>query len=690
MIDILNKVSSVVSPYDGKTHLSIAYKQPLEAKPQETLLAWATKVDITPPPGLPTAGHSVYSTNGVGFRNKLKARVVYLKPKQGRPVALVQCDLIAGSRIVHHKVAEMIADKTDVDSPGLVICATHTHSGPANFMGNKFYNDTVGNSMGFIEKYFNFLCERLSSAVIDAYENRKPAKIATGTTTVTGVTKNRSLPAFLKNKNIQNQKDAPNEYQAINPDLHMIRIDCQTEDGSYLPVGAFTNFSNHPNSRPSELENLYHGDITAFAERILEQNIKKQFKPAWDTVHAAANYTHGDCNPNHSETIVENFADLRKLGQTIADRAFELFLTLGKELTTEATIGSRAREIDLLKENVAENIHIAKRPAMGLASMAGAKGRGRGSLVTNVPFFAAGYPRKNFKDSDQGEKRVAFGVFQQLRYKKEDYPHHFFAQIIQINDHVLLPMPWEVTAESGKRIANHLQEKAKSAGASQPLKFIVTNVSNGYFGYMTTPEEYSQQYYEGGSNQYGANTCDYIKLQLGQDIEKFVKGEAQPSLASSYHVSLHSKDYYPEDLVPTGNRSAYTQPVYQPATGREEAYWEFQWQDVPANMIEFHRSLVRIEARDSNDQWVPLEIDGVPVDDDGMDISVKHLNQFTETNMALYQVRWHSPELDQGKEYRFAILPRNNWEQLSSQSFKATNSGTQYQSSQRIAQGELA
>ena len=672
MSGFLEKPLSIVAPYDKTSQLTIRYKQPLEAKNQKTLLAWATKIDITPPPGLPTAGHSLYASFGVGFRNKLMARVAYIKPKKGRPVALVQCDLISGSRIVHHKVAELIADKTDIDSAGLVITATHTHSGPGNYVGNNFYNDLISNAKGFIEKYFVFICEQIAVAVIEAYDNRKPARVATGTTTVENVTKNRSLPAYLLNENIQKQKTSPNEFDAVNPHLHMIRIDCQDDQGAYVPIGTFTNFSNHPNSRPSELDDLYHGDVTAFSERVLEQRIKKHYNTAWEPVHAAANGAHGDCNPNHSEEITENFSDLRALGETIANRAFDLFVSLDKRLKDDAVIRYQAREIDLLKENRAGHVQLAKRPAMGMASLAGAAGRGRGSFTRNVPFFAAGYPRRMFTGSEHGTKRIAFGVLQKLRYKKKDYPHYFFAQIIQIDDHVLLPLPWEVTFESGNRIEAYVKNKAEAAGMGEAHKYIITDVSNGYLGYMTTPEEYSLQFYEGGSNHYGANTCDFVKVQLGREIENFVKGNVVPDLPKTYNVSLHSTDYYPKELIPKGARATQESPIYKPYKEKKESFWGYKWLDVPPGLIDFHRPLILVEMSIDNKAWEPLAVDGIPVNDAGMDISVRLLKPIDAQNMGHYETRWHNPMTDNGKYYRFAILPRGGLKEFHSPSFSVS------------------
>ncbi len=141
----------------AKANILIPYQEPLESTEEKTLLAGVSSVDITPPPGMPAAGHSMFSCNCYGVRTKLKARVFYLKPEKDKPVALVQCDLLSGSLLVHHKVARMVAEKTDVDAAGLAICGTHTHSGPGNYFASIMYNNNASNKPGLEVNYLEFL-----------------------------------------------------------------------------------------------------------------------------------------------------------------------------------------------------------------------------------------------------------------------------------------------------------------------------------------------------------------------------------------------------------------------------------------------------------------------------------------------------------------------------------------------------
>src|SRR5438874_4387166 len=97
---------------DGTTKrmvLAVTTPEPLALPHVEGLLAGAAEVDITPPPGMPKAGHSRNAHDGTGFRTRLRARVVHLRA--GRTsLALIATDLLAGSAVVHHLVAEQIAE----------------------------------------------------------------------------------------------------------------------------------------------------------------------------------------------------------------------------------------------------------------------------------------------------------------------------------------------------------------------------------------------------------------------------------------------------------------------------------------------------------------------------------------------------------------------------------------------------
>ena len=270
------------------TNVHIAYDPP-RSLPSNILLAGASKVDITPPPGMPLAGYSSNAYFAKGFRTRLYARVIYLK-SDNVAIALVQCDLLSGSSLVQKKVAQLVSHSTDVLYTGIVMAGTHTHSGPGNYFESNFYNRFASNASGFNEEYFTFLCNQIATAIIQAYTTRKPAMIAYGTKTLYGFTRNRSFNAYKANTN----NCALNPLKAVNPTMHMIRVDTLVE-GKQKPLAAFTVFSIHGTTVPDS-NTLYSADVFAYIERELEWEMQRHGVNQF--VHAVCNGSHADNAPN--------------------------------------------------------------------------------------------------------------------------------------------------------------------------------------------------------------------------------------------------------------------------------------------------------------------------------------------------------------------------------------------------------
>lgn len=640
-----------------KKEIKTRYRTPQSPAQEKTLVAGAARIDITPPPGMTMAGYSTFADNAVGVRTKLFARVLYLKNKKDPGVALVQIDCLSGSILVHRLVAEMIAGRTDIDAGGLLLAGTHTHSGPGSFFGSNFYNKMAASKPGFDPEYTEFMSRRIADAVIEAYDKRVPAKIATGKIEVTGVTVNRSYPAYLKNEKLEDESSRENAHTALNPWLYMIRVDGRDRSGKYLPLGAFTNFSLHPNTNPALIGSLFSGDVTGFTERMVENELVKRYSLKQRPVHCAANLTHGDVNANYAQEYHENFTHQKIIARVIADRSLELFTSLDKKLKANVPVRYRARLTDLQEETSFEGIALAGNPSPGYASAGGALGKGRRTPYSYVPPFRPGMPRLIFKGGEQGAKRIP--VFGLLRFvfRKKDYPRHCLFQVIQVGDLLMVPLPWEVTTEIGRRIARKALDEGRKSGLKELKESFICDTSNGYFGYLNTPEEYSLQFYEGGSNFYGPNTGPFAAAQAGALSRKIAREGSGSSIPESLSFNMNVKKYMPEKSTPAGKRRAAAEPAFYPTNISDEPYWSFSWYDLQADKIEFHQPLVSVEVKKGK-SWKPLEVDGIFVNDQESDLAVIHLRDEPDEATALWEVRWLSPCRCRGEEYRFKIEPR--------------------------------
>ena len=649
--------------------LEIHRKKALPGVNHSFLKAGMIAVDITPPPGLPMGGYSEMGNYGQGFRTRLKARVLYLKPARGPAVALVQTDLVSGSRLLHHRVAELIAARTDVDSAGLLVLGSHSHSTPGNFLASRFFNTWLSNDKGFEKNFFKFLSNRIADAVVEAYETRRHAKIGIGTAEIFGVTYNRSYGAYLNNKTVKSLKPdkIPDIYHAVNPVLHMIRVDVRDKDGKFKPLGAFSHFSIHPVVIPPD-NIFYNADVFAYVQRELEWGVKQYYRTPWHPVHATANFTHGDNNPVHEKEVREGFKYAGLIGKRIGRRALKLFLSLDGQLKENVPVRFTVRELDLRKNRSINEIEICERPVIGVSQPTGARDRST-PIIKYLPFFRPGWPRWFFTGSCQGRKRWLLSLGQYLYFDIEEFPRDLFIQTIQIGDSTILALPFEVTTEMGKRLAARAAQGARSAGVSRPGRYIVTSLANGYSGYVTTEEEYERQYYEGGSNLYGPRTGQFLGEHLFQMSEELARNKPVPAIYPRSSFNLRHISYLQEDMAPGGRRKTGGGPTFIQMDPDQENYWSYIWFDVPPARIQLHRPLIEIEVQDATGRWTLLTRNQRPENDSQYNIALRFLAEDYEKRMGVYEVRWYNPPAGKGKKYRFRIRPRGPFKNFVSPEF---------------------
>jgi len=664
----------------------ITVNQPIPAQVAKTgtPTAGAISVDVTPPPGMPMGGYSIMANSGKGFRTRLKARVIYLNDGQGNSTALVQTDLTAGSLLVQHKVVESVAKKTGLNASDIVITASHSHSAPVNHFENDFYNKHMSNGQGLEEEFLAFISQRIADGIIMAYEQRRPAKVATGRKDIYGYNRNRSLDSYVLNDNITgiNLEDPEAKFKAINPAMFMIRIDVQDDKGRYKPLAAFSSFSIHATALSVPVD-VYNADLFAYAQKDLEWAIQRKYDTPWAVVHGLTNGTQGDMAPaledNGDNTFVHfevNWKAAKKLGQGIGKEAIELFESLESELSDQVEIKTAARELNISQNNTIDDIELCEEPAVGAPVAAGAYER-RTPYLAFIPFLKGGNVMSRswvYNDGCQGNKaHLGFKYIQPLFEPIESFPNTVLFQLVQVNDTVVIPLPFEVTTEAGRRISERVKTEFLNANNKIKHTWVAGN-ANGYFGYTTTPEEYERQNYEGGHTLYGVYTTPYLSAQLGQLAQDF-NGKAEVlELFPQWQYDVAVNEFFPEKIIATGKRNVLEQPhVYAAEVANEEDYIEFEWLDVGASEISLHMPLAKVETL-INGQWVEMQNAGEPINDDGYDLEIR-LTDEEDQGMAEYQVRWYNPVA--GGQYRFVISARGQQAELVSKTFTFSSAASE-------------
>jgi len=92
-------------------------------------------------------------------------------------------------------------------------------------------------------------------------------------------------------------------------------------------------------------------------------------------------------------------------------------------------------------------------------------------------------------------------------------------------------VPGEVTTTAGRRMREQMLASAREAG--QPVSAaLILGHANGYMEYVTTAEEYTAQYYEGGSTIYGPGEAAMFTRELGRLAASVSRGDSLPASAA--------------------------------------------------------------------------------------------------------------------------------------------------------------
>jgi neutral ceramidase len=648
----------------------------LGGDPGQGLLAGAAEIDITPPPGMPKAGYSRNAHTGTGFRGRLRARVVHLRAPSGS-LALVQCDLLGGSAVVHRLAARAVASRTDVPAAGLYMGATHTHAGPGQFLGTDFYNRFASNKPGFDPAWTQFLASQIAGGVVEAVESRRPARLAVGSTDVWGLTRNRSLAPHVRNPLVSDRRTGRQRaYVAVNPALHVLRVDAAAADGGFSPLAAMVVFSVHGTGVPMQAHH-YNADLWSYLVAAMAERISRTHGTR--PVVGAVEGTHADVAPAlHPGTA--GHLEARRVGAEIGAAAAELYGRLDGSLASDVTLACGLRELDLDAVRTAGPIRLPRRAAVGAALVGGAY-ENETPVVHRIPPFRPGTPKGGSAgrsagrstDRPQGGKWVLGGPFQRLIVPPRTFPRVLPLQVLRIGPVALVGLPFELTVETGRHIESAVLGRVGGGGGADGIdRVIVTSVANEYAGYCTTPEEYALQHYEGAHTLYGPDTQPFLTWHVAALAEQAVRRSLVSDLVPGRRFDLRRRRYLPAAGGARVSRRVGGPARFVDATARTDPYWEQEWVDVAPGDLRWHEPLVRVEMADGADgPWQPAVAHGRVVDDQGCDIEVVHLGPADRDHAAghRYAVRWWDPAFRAGRRHRFVLVANGGQPAVASDGF---------------------
>ena len=500
------------------------------ATASDGLRAGAASADITPPIGTPmfaytarsavAGGHvdrpmqivadpdqHLYAKSFVpsrGIHTRLRSRAIVLE-RAGLKYAMVQTDLGGIPYAVTNEVAKRVAS-AGIAEQRLLISATHTHSatGPIWPADNGGYA-ALGGDM-FDPRIFELTVQGIAESILKANGDLRSAKLGVGTVQVRDASRNRAFEPFKRNKDIP-KDEAGARGVSIDPDLSVVRVD----DAKDRPIAVWSNFAIHATSF-GDGNLLFSGDNPGYTEEIVERELAKR-ADGREVVNVWTNASEGDISPNGgpdslggepAQHVTSSFGSAHMAGRRVADGVLGAWRAAGAEMSSTPPLGARTTYLNF-DGTAADGEPVGPHQVLGAGIV---------SEGMCAPFDNAAGP-------GQGKKFPGVGGVGLV-------PNIHPVSMWNVGGLGIAAFGSEITKQMGERIRRGLEKQAGSAFDRVAL----AGLSNSYFSYTATPEEYDACHYEGSftlfGRRQGARLLDVAKQVNGALLSG---GEAPAGIA---------------------------------------------------------------------------------------------------------------------------------------------------------------
>ncbi|XP_052124114.1 neutral ceramidase [Frankliniella occidentalis] len=518
--------------------------------------------DVTGPAAeVPFMGYASPSQKGQGIHTRQFSRAFIFQDAAGERLAFVCVDVGMIGSGVRKEVLKRLAPLGGYTDNTLMLSGTHTHSAPGGFLMHLLFDITT---MGFVKESFDGLVEGITLSVQRAHNSMAPGRLFFVRGVLDGVSVNRSPTAY------RNNPQAERDRYATDTDKDMVQLRLVRDDGR--PLGVINWFAVHPTSMNNSNQLVSSDNVGAaalFFER--KMNGAEAIPGKGPFVAAFASSNLGDVSPNTrgprcqysgrdcemgsstcpgGEVCIaagpgqDMFESTRIIADRLSSKAWELWtMPRARELKgplfavhqyTEMP-GQEADFFDV-RSNSMSKVR-ACLPAMGYSFAAGTTdGAGafqfqQGTRSTNPLWNSL----RNFimepskgQVACHGAKPILLTTGE-MNFPFQWQPTIVSHQLAAIGDLALACVPGEFTTMAGRRLRATVHEALQGGAQATrgPEDVVIVGLCNTYSDYITTPEEYEVQRYEGASTIYGPHTLT-VHLKIYRSLAASVLGRALP------------------------------------------------------------------------------------------------------------------------------------------------------------------
>lgn len=259
---------------------------------QAALRGGCAKVRITPPLGITLIGS--YGKPSDTVMDDLYAKAMVLSDGRNT-VALVSADLLyTPLEEIANPVRGLVQEKLGIPKQNIMVCATHTHSGPEVFTRSKLPPKSRVPVSDLAQSYLQELVKKMAEAAVTAHQNMRAARIGAAVGEVPEVLFNRRPvaqdgrvkttftvpPEVVATRKIMTTAEgyarvqftlesggSDLEFGCVDPRVYVVRL----EDAQGRLIGSLVDFGCHPVSIYPSFPTAISADYPAFVARVVEQ-----------------------------------------------------------------------------------------------------------------------------------------------------------------------------------------------------------------------------------------------------------------------------------------------------------------------------------------------------------------------------------------------------------------------------------
>lgn len=550
-----------------------------------------------------------------GVKTPLYVRVMFVQQEQ-QAIAYVCMDLGFVSLAVRHIVLDIL--QKDYPELGLgphqvMFTATHTHAGPCGFSD---YLAQTSASYGFSPIVLTKIVEGTVTAMLEAYQRLEPATLRVASVQIPlseNIAFNRALSAFRNNVEVQG-KSIPSSAHATSRTSLTLRAD--NPQGQML--GLVNWFPVHATCIHAENTQL-HGDNKGIAALLLENTLRERSDVHPNFVAIFAQEASGDVSPNFRydksrQKMVGVSQDDEESAQYNAEIHVR-FALAGAHLARQnpplsGDIGGRVRHVNMahfhvLPQFAGGQLHQSTTPATWGILMPTGTAEGPGPIRPWLPLLRMWMRWRRFRqrlpflpakpDIKSPFLQIGLGrdgaflrwipttlglglvgrvdpvigyihaLYQEGILTQEPWlPQCLPVQLLRLGSLAIFGMAGEPTTTAGLRLRKMLSALLAHESVDT---LVIQGVANGYAGYVTTPEEYQQQEYEGSYTIFGPHTLgayqsiatELAALDIAPSPQTPVVGPAL--VLHSYETLVQHRQIGRKGTWGAGSGSHFPEPV---------------------------------------------------------------------------------------------------------------------------------